>query len=556
MKTNLGGKKEMATSANLAYNQVWSGYEWLRGFDSVAEAQTKQEVACAQQACLSHRSKATAASSCTFLSLLAHAYSVEAVSWLDKQEWKACSVSEFFATVRAFCRLTWYSADIWTFDDTAEGKVGIEHLSHVGNKKAIWNINLLMVQTPGFDSALHVLPIVQIKPKYRVSRGKAESGPAPPVPSGDSASPGGEAASKPQPAQAPDASASSSSAPDVKGGSPAEGEAGSSGCGPDEKVRLADQDEDPDWVRVLKQQMDKRPRFSGIEPPPDVFAWCHSPWDSVHVPRETEHVWTCLGLSRPVVCSALLSCLKKHGDQVMYLTPKVGGQLWHPIEGSNVITNNVDSDEFFSVGDVVEVGGVTYVCQEKIYWGIEVVELVRSVMPTLDGIGRRIVSSLLPFVDSADCACIHRMGVPKISEVSRSKAEWIATVHSEKEPLPLAIKQRLRQDAAAENYSGLRMAEADVFVKALAKNFPSAQQVAGIPKCYSCGHNEKGKYDGRLCKSCASGVNSQLGKLVADGHMVCGPANRVVYPGVVNTPSRHPPLKKGTQTLATGSNFQ
>lgn len=63
------------------------------------------------------------------------------------------------------------------------------------------------------------------------------------------------------------------------------------------------------------------------------------------------------------------------------------------------------------------------------------------------------------------------------------------------------------------------------------------------------------KMKGRVCKECTA-HNSPLGRLVAEGLPVASVANPIVYPGVVNTESRHPPLKVGTQTFASPKNFR
>lgn len=90
------------------------------------------------------------------------------------------------------------------------------------------------------------------------------------------------------------------------------------------------------------------------------------------------------------------------------------------------------------------------------------------------------------------------------------------------------------------------------------------RRVEGLPKlnlgdvagrfewgyCYAgCGKERPGKFKGRICPTCTE-HNTDLGRLVAHGHKVCSIARPVVYPGVVWTERKHPPLKAGVQTTA------
>jgi len=70
--------------------------------------------------------------------------------------------------------------------------------------------------------------------------------------------------------------------------------------------------------------------------------------------------------------------------------------------------------------------------------------------------------------------------------------------------------------------------------------------------CFSCGGSSSSRMPGRLCVACHSTREGDpLVKAIREGKHVCSWAVPVRYPGVVNTVSRHPPLKTGTETWAT-----
>lgn len=544
---NLGGKQPQECSQNLAYQRVWMGYEWLQPFERKVMP-IFQDLACAQKAAMDAHLDHLA-ESCVHLSLLAHAYDVPTVQWLDKRDWHAIDLAQLFAVLRHFCARVKYTADVWVYDPDTGGK--LEHMSKVGSQRgSIWNVNLLIVRTMDTDSALHVLPLCGVNANASIVKQAPLEKPV--------EKPTGEVPTTSQPENPQEAQ------PAVL--EPEQGDADPDQQGyeyPDVPAieaewlgRPLEDNAGPEDDYVLVPQIPGPPevRFSGIEPPPANWSWCSSPWQS-QVPRDRS--WPVVfRLDRPHVCSALLSEVVKYGATVKYLPPTESDRLYYLERGGNHITDGVIVDEVFVPGDVVTLGGVWYKCQPAVFGEVQVIELVQSGLPTRQNCARRLLSHLTPLIDSAKEACIIPLGKPKLPAESKSKAEWIASVHSEADPLKLAIKQRLRQDAAADGYKTLSAVDADRFTSLLARKYPAAQVVAGIPGCFSCGQGGKEKRCGRLCKSCAAGANSQLGKMVADGHQVSGPSNRIVYPGVVNTTSRHPPLKTGVLTLATGSNFQ
>lgn len=71
--------------------------------------------------------------------------------------------------------------------------------------------------------------------------------------------------------------------------------------------------------------------------------------------------------------------------------------------------------------------------------------------------------------------------------------------------------------------------------------------------CYSCDRQLPGTFPGRLCGRCVEPASAAL---IRDGHHVTSIGDPVVYPGVVTTESRHPPMKAGKETVATPQCFR
>jgi len=70
--------------------------------------------------------------------------------------------------------------------------------------------------------------------------------------------------------------------------------------------------------------------------------------------------------------------------------------------------------------------------------------------------------------------------------------------------------------------------------------------------CFSCGGSSSARMPQRMCTAChSSRCGNPIVRNAAAGHPVASPTNPLVYEGVINTPSRHPPLKKGVETVAT-----
>lgn len=269
---------------------------------------------------------------------------------------------------------------------------------------------------------------------------------------------------------------------------------------------------------------------------------------------------------KPNLAAATLDCARKFGTKVLYLPYHPGASgPWPVAEGKRVVTDGVRKTSYFAEGDVVTLGSTEYsvvrTSMATPTGQLPVLQLVDSMNVWFDGVGRwirRAAGLVLP-VDCARVSSVALSGEPVVQSRDKASAQWIATVQTEKDPVKLAVLQRARQFAAASAYdrevcSGPE--EVRRYVDALTDCYPKAVVSAGTIGCFSCGKGGPGTFPGKLCKSCGKGKNSVEGNLVAEGYKICSLAAPVQYPGVVNTATRHPPLKLGSETIATGRNFR
>lgn len=70
--------------------------------------------------------------------------------------------------------------------------------------------------------------------------------------------------------------------------------------------------------------------------------------------------------------------------------------------------------------------------------------------------------------------------------------------------------------------------------------------------CFSCGGCSSARMAHKMCTAChSSRSGNPVVRNAAAGQPVASSTQPLVYEGVINTPSRHPPLKKGVETIAT-----
>jgi len=142
------------------------------------------------------------------------------------------------------------------------------------------------------------------------------------------------------------------------------------------------------------------------------------------------------------------------------------------------------------------------------------------------------------------------------------KAKWLSVVAGETDPIVTSVLSRFKADEAKADFTGELDADDAAAVTRAIVGHRQFQQV-GAPfrwgYCFSCGidhKDNKGKLKHRLCRQCEKGRNTDIGNLITHGRKVTSVANPMIYPGVVNTLSRHPRLKEGVQSVASERNFR
>lgn len=310
--------------------------------------------------------------------------------------------------------------------------------------------------------------------------------------------------------------------------------------------------------------------YQGVYPPSMTSSvipldWLGGWWAS-QAPRECSFGDSLmLALVPPDFASATLDMAEKYLDRVDYfpptgLTPSAVNSegVWECRPGH--ITDGCEMVQYFRAGDVIRTKRASFVAAPVVdKYGNNVLRL-RAARESLLSVVERWARKLpLNLVDQCESVQLehHQYAIP--TQVSQTKAHWMAQLHTASDPLVIKGLQRMRQDEAAAGWPGNDEPEgAAIFLQNMAKTYPKAVDIAGSftwGYCYSCGVNLPGKFVARLCAECNKRMNTPLGRLVAEGAKICSLAKPVAYPGVVNTQTRHPPLKPGTLTLATPANF-
>lgn len=553
---NLGGKKgQLPTCRNPAYDRAWLGYEYLIGFEAGKAFLTQDCASCIQKE-LSSRKAVELSEACVVLSVLAHCRSVEHIQERVSKcvHWGANTVGQAITALRVSGKAIGATSFIWTLSLSA----GASPVFKTQLGKGQRSVHYLFVEDPNQPEYLHVLPVVKPESSFKIpATFRAE-----------------------RPCPQPEAEAGLNLEVEVE--AEADGhdlpvewmecpDTGSSGARPDEGVlQRSDSFEQVDPDEVPASDEATRPVYCGIRSGPPCFEWKHGWWPS-QCPQETGDLLDRLAVGlfllghRPDVCSATLPFAQQHGSNCLYLPVQLDDKIWLVRKGSAVVTDGFESTEAFFEGDVVVLDGHQYLARTVSKYGVQLLELVyasagmskRQCDLDFGSSVRTAVSSFIPFLDTANEArVIPRTGKPKVGGKTLQKALWTAVIHREPDPLKLAQLQRMRQDAATAGYTEDEAQACLDAVNQLALTFPEAGVVAGIPECFSCGQGGPGSYKGKLCKACQKGRNSHVGEMVAEGLSVAGPGCKVVYPGVVNTRSRHPPLKAGVESFATERSFQ
>lgn len=303
----------------------------------------------------------------------------------------------------------------------------------------------------------------------------------------------------------------------------------------------------------------KRGVYLGMFPCPDDHDWAGEWWplSGCGAPslRQAVREW----LRTPTTVSATPDYANRFGTRVHYRPPVMEG-VWRAC-AERQVTDGHKVTAFFTAGDAVVCNNITYVAEQV--QGSELLRLkpveascgcvIRNSLPTwLGRLAKRSTDGAgLTVIPKTECGVTAR---------EQAMVKWCVRTQTMRNPLEIAAMTRLRQVAAAKDYKDCTDADrAAAFVNAVTASHPQLESVAGPfawGYCYSCGKQLPGRFKQRLCEGCQKRKNTGLGELVSRGEHVCSTTQPVVYPGVVNTPTRHPPLKEGVKTRADESVFR
>lgn len=310
---------------------------------------------------------------------------------------------------------------------------------------------------------------------------------------------------------------------------------------------------------VLEVPGHARGSYYGIQPPPEALGlrWVGG-WFSSQLAQSSEVPgWIALCreairatalaplLDTPDYASATVPNFNKFGTSVVYLPVRAESGL--QLVGSRTVTDGLERCEFFTAGDSLTqesfAGTALWVARtdENGCLRVDCANLAAKVTVSVS-------ARVAPTPDA-------------LPDVSRRKAQWQQVLAMEKDAVRLSMLSRMRGDEAAKGFTGeVEPHDAVRIVAEMQRSGEGAYTSVGAPfqwgYCFSCGRSLPGSMKFRLCKECAQYGNTDLGKLVATGEKVTSLANPILYPGVVNTRSQHPPLKRGVETRATQRNFR
>ncbi len=523
------------TCACPAAQIVWRGYEWVRPIEERSVYCDKASAA--EQQSLIARNRADH-NSCVFLSLLAFHRAGESREFFDQSQWGPVARQRLSGVLGQYSRATRSRVVVHTLnqDGCCEAQVVIGS----GNRKEV-----RLCVLPSGDGCLHCLPLGTLRQAGRaripegirgefLDQGTSAEEPAPvitvepapdappavlaPVPEAEEEGEGGEDWEVIHHEQFYST---------LPGSGPVIPYSEVSLCCPDMAGRIP-------------------PSYRGIQaPPPDLgtVRW-RGGWFPSQCPESPS-------LFSPLVenqlfsvdyASATLDNFHLFGTAPLYSEVRFEGGLQQA--GRRTVTDGQKSVEFFTAGDVLHVGSSAWSVQRVVDgW-------VRVTAATLGAYWRESVPfSLMMRNPKVQAKLI------ALDAETRAKAIWQLVCNTNTDATETAMLTRMRGDAAQRQYTGADAESSADLVRVLASRYRSAGNVAGPYAwgyCYSCGKPLRGKMQQRIC---CKGKNSDCARLVADGEKVTSHAAPIRYPGVVWTKSRHPPLKKGVQTVATERNF-
>lgn len=507
-----------------------------------------------------------------------------------KGQWREQDPETFRNTLRDFSRavkrpvvLHWTEAEKGTLVTTQ--RIDIEFPRYRGNPI------VQVVSVPTFEGKRHLLPIgsynaqpVPFEDLEIVTPPAATQVPQPPAPAPVIKTEAVE--------QAQSVLAQAPAQPEVLGGNTV-GENGSTTtrCSPEVPAKKRERTADIDYMVPVEHfdewfadwYTDENPpfaRYEGWWPPPAEMGleWVGG-WVAGNAPAEatTPSTWRSVA---DVVCASL-AYASIYGDHVEYLPMPIDLTGLHKVGLRSFCSAGAEvRDSHFVAGDTVRIGDVRYaVLPSRKRAGLLRLARLKEESPVTTlfrGLGRSVGQCipLIPWgkvgcraVDLAmsrsDCSVEPGVVPDNLTPEWRQKLEWIIVRGAAPVEAQAAISA-LMTFARAKDWGDGRLSafETAPAVSRVLKATAGVQygHCGGTAlgrktgtyfawgDCYSCGKVLPGKrLPGRMCKHCEPTVSSRY---CSEGWRVTR-HGEVVYPGVVQTDSRHPPLKRSKETTAT-----
>jgi hypothetical protein len=311
--------------------------------------------------------------------------------------------------------------------------------------------------------------------------------------------------------------------------------------------------------KVLRYYGALAPRHAGIE---WVGGWWVSSaphWADAGV-KQTWRENTC----RPHLALATLENLACYADSVLYYPVYTSDLAFTITQG--VLTDGHEKVHYFTERDALKVSKTTFKARLRMAPGTEtpVYQLTKVKTSFGDSLRfgvRKAVSKVVPVswpVGRGEATMV-KLGEPVVDKTTRMQAEYLNVAGRQTDATRTAIVAKARQNAAKDWVKADRAEEVERFTNILTSTMLPATEIRGgypYGDCFSCGRDFPGKFKQRLCKTCRSSNFTEVGQMIAEGDIVCSTRCPIRYPGIVNTKTRHPPLKPNTGTFASPANFR
>lgn len=548
---------------NPAYQRVWLGCEEWQArcgehlYARPMLARMMEEVLV--------RHEAEIPTSCMQMSLLAHARGPLMVAHVDKLPWGLTTVKEFEKTVRDWARKFEIYTQVYRVANV-DGFRLIQSWFSVGTAaKQSGNAKLLVID----GEVGHCVPVSKIDWDWYETLPPPPTlaaSPSPPPSESSACAPSDGSAKAPEAPVGPQAQ---SSPPDganpVRSGwaKPAQGQ-------PKPQPKAAPmQQVQAVLVPAADPMSELRPLFDGLYP-------VIGPWE-VRAIQSTRFMRQCsflpnlaCSLLRPGYCHATLRNASVHGDSVRYIAVEPYGCLVEVSRERCTFTDGVQVHACFREGDILEGDEEQYQVIPEEFNGLKTLRLIRISAGVVRACSSMVRSLFGPFVPLSPVP-LRRIcrGTRDMGEEQEERTRWHYAIHMESDAIVASNAKRVRDfclEAETAEYDRQRPEALMNRMRDIREGFGPEVMIGGIfgwGYCFTCGRMlQSERMPGRLCDGCRY-LSKQptppttACSLIQAGESPVTAACPIRYPGLVQLKSRHPPLKRGTETLALeGGNFR